>query len=139
MDETKNVLEEMDRGGKDRRNMTEEGKDHRRTETATRYHRNDDRKSSKHNKDERSRGRSRTTEVERRRRERKSGSHLVLIDVRKLTPRMKPVGVLVESNERRRPPKHQRLKERGRVNDSIRRLAMVEAQLGRGMHCAEIL
>ena len=93
----------------------------------TRSRRNDDRKSSKHNKDERSRGRSRTTEVKRRRRESKSGSRLVLIDVRKLTPRMKPVGVLVESDERRRPPKHQRLKDRGRVNDSIRRLAMVEA------------
>ena len=113
--------------GKDRRNRTEEGKDHRRTETVTRSHRNDDRKSSKHNKDERSRGRSRTTEVKRRRGERKSGSRLALIDVRKLTPRMKPVGVRVESNVRRRSPKHQRLKDRD-VNDSIRRLAMVGAR-----------
>ena len=113
--------------GKYRRNRTEEGKDHRRTETVTRSHPNDDRKSSKHNKDERSRGRSRTTEVKRRRGERKSGSRLVLIDVRKLTPRMKPVGVRVESNVRRRSPKHQRLKDRD-VNDSIRRLAMVGAR-----------
>ena len=126
----KRLLQYTDSGteeGKDRRNRTEAGKYHRRTETVTRSHRNDDRKSSKHNKDERSRGRSRTTEVKRRRGERKSGSHLVLIDVRKLTPRMKPVGVRVESNVRRRSPKHQRLKDRD-VNDSIRRLAMVGAR-----------
>ena len=121
----KRLLQYTDSGteeGKDRRNRTEEGKDHRRTETVTRSHRNDDRKSSKHNKDERSRGRSRTTEVKRIRRERKSGSRLVLIDARKLTRRGKPVGGFVESNERRRPVLYQRVK--GSLG---RRLVMVEA------------
>ena len=122
----KRLLEYMDSGteeGNDRRNRTEEeGKDHRRTETVTRSHRNDDRKSSKHNKDERSRERSRTTEVKRRRRERKSGSRLVRIDVRKLTRWGKPVGGFVESNERRRPVLYQRVK-----GSLERRLVMVEA------------
>ena len=112
----------MDREGKDRRNRTEEGKDHRRTETVTRSHRNDDRKSSKHNKDERSRGRSRTTEVKRIRRERKSGSPLVVIASGKLTRRGKRVGGFVESGERRRPVLYQQVK--GSLG---RRLVMVEA------------